>query len=89
MSDTIKYLLPESEMSKSWYNIVTGLPEPPPPVLHPETAKPVGPDDLASLFPLELSLQEVSTERYLDIPEPVREIYRQWRPSPLYRARRL
>ena len=89
MSDTIKYLLPESEMPKSWYNIVADLPAPPPPVLHPGTGKPVGPDDLAPLFPMDLILQEVSAERYLDIPEPVREIYRQWRPSPLYRARRL
>ena len=89
MSDTIKYLLPEAEMPKSWYNIVADLPEPPPPVLHPGTGQPVGPDDLAPLFPMELILQEVSAERYLDIPEPVRDIYRQWRPSPLYRARRL
>ena len=89
MSDTIKYLLPESEMPKSWYNIVSDLPVPPPPVLHPGTGKPVGPDDLAPLFPMDLILQEVSAERYLDIPDPVREIYRQWRPSPLYRARRL
>ena len=89
MNDTVKYLLPEAEMPKSWYNIVADLPEPPPPVLHPGTGQPVGPDDLAPLFPMELILQEVSAERYLDIPEPVREIYRQWRPSPLYRARRL
>ena len=89
MSDTIKYLLPEAEMPNSWYNIIADLPEPPPPVLHPGTGQPVGPDDLAPLFPMELILQEVSAERYLDIPEPVREIYRQWRPSPLYRARRL
>jgi len=89
MNDTVKYLLPETEMPKSWYNIVADLPEPPPPVLHPGTGQPVGPDDLAPLFPMELILQEVSAERYLEIPEPVREIYRQWRPSPLYRARRL
>ncbi len=89
MSDTIKYLLPETEIPKDWYNIVADLPEPPPPVLHPGTHEPVGPDDLAPLFPMSLIMQEVSTERYLEIPGPVREIYRQWRPSPLYRARRL
>jgi tryptophan synthase beta chain len=58
-------------------------------VLHPGTLQPVGPDDLAPLFPLELILQEVSTEREIPIPAPVREVYRQWRPSPLFRARRL
>ena len=89
MSDTIKYLLPETEIPKDWYNIVADLPEPPPPVLHPGTHEPVGPDDLAPLFPMSLIMQEVSGERYLEITGPVREIYRQWRPSPLYRARRL
>ncbi|HIO10735.1 MAG TPA: TrpB-like pyridoxal phosphate-dependent enzyme [Deltaproteobacteria bacterium] len=89
MSDTIKYLLPESEIPKDWYNIVADLPEPPPPVLHPGTHEPVGPDDLAPLFPMSLIMQEVSGERYLEIPEPVRDIYKQWRPSPLFRARRL
>ena len=89
MTDSIKYFLPESEMPKSWYNIAADLPQPPPPVLHPGTGQPIGPDDLAPLFPMDLILQEVSTEREIEIPEPVREIYRQWRPSPLYRARRL
>ena len=89
MSCTIKYLLPESEIPKDWYNIVADLPEPPPPVLHPGTHEPVGPDDLAPLFPMSLIMQEVSGERYLEIPEPVRDIYKQWRPSPLFRARRL
>ena len=89
MSYTIKYLLPESEIPKDWYNIVADLPEPPPPVLHPGTHEPVGPDDLAPLFPMSLIMQEVSGERYLEIPEPVRDIYKQWRPSPLFRARRL
>ena len=89
MSDTIKYLLPESEIPKDWYNITADLPEPPPPVLHPGTHQPVGPDDLAPLFPMELIMQEVSAERYLEIPRPVRDIYKQWRPSPLFRARRL
>jgi tryptophan synthase beta chain len=89
MSDTVKYILPETEIPKSWYNITADLPVPPPPVLHPGTGEPVGPDDLAPLFPMDLILQEVSSDRYIDIPEPVREIYRLWRPSPLYRARRL
>ena len=89
MGDTIKYVLPETAIPKDWYNIVADLPEPPPPVMHPGTGQPVGPDDLAPLFPMGLILQEVSAERYIEIPDPVREIYRQWRPSPLYRARRL
>jgi tryptophan synthase beta chain len=89
VADTIKYVLDESRIPKRWYNIMADLPSPPPPVLHPGTRKPVGPDDLAPLFPMALILQEVSQEREIDIPEPVREIYRQWRPSPLFRARRL
>ncbi len=89
MSDTIKYLLPEERIPKAWYNIVADLPEPPAPVLHPGTGQPVGPDDLAPLFPMALIMQEVSAEREIEIPEPVREIYKQWRPSPLMRARRL
>ena len=62
---------------------------PPPPLLHPGTGKPIGPDDLAPLFPMALIAQEVSTEREIEIPEPVREVYKLWRPSPLFRARRL
>ena len=89
MTETIKYTLPEDQLPKFWYNIMADLPEPPAPVLHPGTQQPVGPDDLAPLFPMELILQEVSTEREIEIPEPVRDIYRQWRPSPLYRARKL
>ncbi len=89
MPDTVKYLLDESRIPKAWYNIAADLPLPPPPVLHPGTMKPVGPDDLMPLFPMSLIMQEVATEREIEIPEPVREIYRQWRPSPLYRARRL
>ena len=89
MSDRIKYLLEESKMPKSWYNISADLPKPLSPVLHPGTLKPVGPDDLAPLFPMALIGQEVSQEREIEIPEPVREIYKQWRPSPLYRARKL
>lgn len=85
----VKYILNEDQMPKAWYNIVPDLPTPPQPVLHPATHQPIGPDDLAPLFPMALIMQEVSAERYIEIPEPVREIYRQWRPSPLYRARRL
>ena len=87
--DTIKYQLSESDVPKFWYNIAADLPEPPPPVLHPGTGEPVGPDDLAPLFPMSIIMQEVSTERYIEIPQPVRDILMQWRPSPLYRARRL
>ena len=82
-------MLDESRIPKRWYNIVADLPSPPPAVLHPGTKQPVGPDDLAPLFPMALIMQEVSTERDIEIPEPVRDVYRQWRPSPLYRARRL
>jgi tryptophan synthase beta chain len=89
MSDTVKYLLDETRLPKDWYNIVADLPRPPEPVLHPGTLQPVGPQDLEPLFPMALIQQEVSAERSIEIPEPVREVYRQWRPSPLYRARRL
>ena len=89
MTDTVKYVLDETRIPKRWYNIVADLPSPPPPVLHPGTLQPIGPKDLAPLFPMALIAQEVSTEREVDIPEPVREVYRQWRPAPLYRARRL
>ena len=89
MSDLTKILLDESEIPTHWYNIVPDLPSPPPPVLHPGTHEPVGPDDLAPLFPMDLILQEVSQDSYVEIPEEVREIYKLWRPSPLYRARRL
>ncbi|MDP7387071.1 MAG: TrpB-like pyridoxal phosphate-dependent enzyme, partial [Nitrospinota bacterium] len=88
MSETIKYLLAEEEIPSRWYNIAADLPKPVPPPLHPGTGAPIGPDDLAPLFPMALIEQEVSTEREIDIPEEVRRIYRQWRPSPLYRARR-
>src|SRR6266850_1360226 len=89
MPDTVKYLLDESRIPKYWYNIVADLPRPPEPVLHPGTLRPVGPQDLEPLFPMALIEQEVSAERMIEIPEPVRVIYRQWRPSPLYRARQL
>jgi len=84
-----KYLLTEDEIPRSWYNIMADMPNPPAPVLHPGTKQPVGPADLAPLFPMQLIMQEVSTERYIEIPEPIRQVYRQWRPSPLFRARRL
>jgi len=87
--DATKFVLDEAKLPKVWYNIIADLPMPLPPVLHPVTLQPVGPDDLAPLFPMALIAQEVSTERYIEIPEPVREIYRLWRPSPLVRARRL
>ncbi len=89
MTDSIKYLLDERRIPSTWYNLVADLPTPPPPVLHPGTLKPVGPDDLAPLFPMALILQEVTGAREVEIPRPVRDIYRQWRPSPLFRARRL
>ena len=89
MSDRIKYFLEESKMPKTWYNIAADLPKPLSPVLHPGTLKPIGPDDLAPLFPMALIGQEVSQDREIEIPEPIREIYKQWRPSPLYRARKL
>ena len=84
-----KFILPENEMPEAWYNIVADLPSPPAPVLHPGTKQPIGPDDLAPLFPMEIIRQEVSTERYIPIPEEVREAYRLYRPTPLYRAHRL
>ena len=88
MSESTKYLLGEEHIPRFWYNIAADLP-PAPPVLHPATGRSIGPDDLAPLFPMALIAQEVSTERAIEIPEPVRDIYRLWRPTPLYRARRL
>jgi tryptophan synthase beta chain len=81
-----KFVLAEERIPKHWYNIQADLPKALPPVLHPGTLKPVGPDDLAPLFPMALIGQEVSRDREIGIPEPVREIYRMWRPTPLYRA---
>jgi len=89
MTDQIKYLLDEDRIPRSWYNIAADLPAPPAPVLHPATGKGIGPEDLVPLFPMALIAQEVSTEREIEIPAPVRDVYRMWRPSPLYRARRL
>ena len=87
--ETIQYNLPQSHIPQSWYNILPDLPKPLAPPLHPGTLKPIGPDDLAPLFPMGLILQEVSSEREIEIPGEVRQIYAQWRPSPLMRARRL
>jgi tryptophan synthase beta chain len=89
MSDPVKYLLGEADLPKVWYNIAADLPEPLPEVLHPGTLQPIGPDDLAPIFPMAVIQQEVSVEREIEIPGPVREVYRQWRPAPLFRARRL
>jgi len=89
MDDTVKYLLSEDKLPTHWYNVVADLPSPPPPPLHPGTHEPVGPEALAPLFPMALIAQEVTSERYVEIPEAVRNVYRLWRPSPLYRARRL
>jgi len=86
---THKYTLTEDEMPTQWYNIVPDLPAPPPPSLHPGTHQPAGPEDFAPLFLMELIKQEVSQERYIDIPGGVLDVYRQWRPSPLFRAHRL
>ena len=89
MAEKTKFLLDESQIPKAWYNIMADMPHPPAPPLHPGTGQPVGPEMLAPLFPRALIEQEVSRERWIEIPEPVREVYRLWRPSPLYRARRL
>jgi tryptophan synthase beta chain len=89
MADPTKILLDESEMPTTWYNVVPDLPQPPPPPLHPGTHQPIGPDDLAPLFPMALIGQEVTTDSYVDIPGEVLDVYRLWRPSPLHRARRL
>jgi tryptophan synthase beta chain len=89
MSDTVKFLLDEGQLPRFWYNVNADLPKPLDPVLHPGTKQPIGPDDLAVIFPRAVIEQEMSAEREIEIPGPVRDVYRQWRPSPLYRARRL
>src|SRR6056300_1116955 len=89
MSEYTKIYLEESEIPTRWYNIVADLPEPPPPALHPVTRQPATAEDFAPLFPLALIQQEVSQERYIDIPGEVLDVYKLWRPSPLFRARRL
>ena len=88
MNET-KITLPESAIPERWYNVQADMPNRPQPVLHPGTGEPVGPDDLAPLFPMDLILQEVSGEAEIGIPEPIRDVYRLWRPTPLYRAHRL
>ncbi|MCC6615279.1 MAG: TrpB-like pyridoxal phosphate-dependent enzyme [Anaerolineae bacterium] len=89
MTEQTRFDLPQSRLPEAWYNIQADLPRPLPPVLHPGTHQPVGPDDLAPLFAMALIMQEVSQEKYIEIPEEVRDIYRLWRPTPLLRARRL
>ena len=84
-----KFLLDEKDLPTHWYNIQADLPFSLPPVIHPGTKQPIGPQDLAPLFAMELIRQEVSRERWIEIPEEVREVYKLWRPSPLYRAVRL
>src|SRR3954449_12895196 len=84
-----KILLSESDQPTRWYNVLHDLPSPPPPVLHPGTGQPVGPEDLAPLFPMDLIMQEVSGNQYVEIPGGVLDVYRIWRPSPLFRAHRL
>ncbi len=89
MSDDTKIFLPESEMPQAWYNVQADLPSPLKPPLHPATNQPLGPEDLAPLFPMELIKQEMSTDRWIDIPDDVLRVLKLWRPSPLHRARNL
>jgi tryptophan synthase beta chain len=89
MSDQIRFQLSENDVPRFWYNINADTPVPPSPVLHPGTLEPVTPDFLSMIFPMELIQQEISTERYIEIPEPVRETLKLWRPTPLIRAARL
>ncbi|HKY47710.1 MAG TPA: pyridoxal-phosphate dependent enzyme, partial [Acidimicrobiia bacterium] len=88
-ADVTKVILDESEIPGAWYNIQADLPEPAPAVLHPGTHEPIGPGDLAPLFPMALIMQEVSQDRYIDIPGAVLDVYKMWRPTPLHRALRL
>lgn len=84
-----KILLGDNQIPEKWYNVVADMPNAPQPVFHPQTLQPVGPDDLSAIFPMALIEQEVSRERWIEIPEEVRKIYQLWRPAPLYRAHRL
>tara|TARA_Y100000748_G_scaffold112291_1_gene93995 strand:+ start:157 stop:1512 length:1356 start_codon:yes stop_codon:yes gene_type:complete len=86
MSDQKKFYLSENDIPKQWYNVQADMPSPLEPALHPGTKDPAGPDDFAPLFPMELIMQEVSQDRWIDIPEPVRDMYKTWRPTPLIRA---
>src|SRR5437899_4505792 len=89
MAEPVQFNLQTDDLPDAWYNILPDLPVPPLPPLNPGTGEPIGPDALAPLFPMSLIMQEVSTERWHSIPGPVMDIYRMWRPTPLYRARRL
>ena len=89
MSENTRFMLGEADIPKMWYNLQADSPVAPSPVLHPQTLEPVTPDFLSVLFPMPLIMQEVSTDRYIEIPEEVREIYKLWRPTPLIRAKRL
>jgi tryptophan synthase beta chain len=89
MAEPLRYTLTDDEMPTTWYNLVADLPEPPPPALHPGTLQPAGPEDFAPLFPMDLIAQEVTSDRFVDIPGEVLDVYRLWRPTPLHRARRL
>ena len=89
MSDQVRFILSEKDLPKRWYNINADMPMPPNPVLHPGTMEPVTPEFLSVLFPMDLIMQEVSTDQYIDIPEEVREVYKLYRPTPLLRAVRL
>ena len=89
MKEQYKYLLSESEMPTQWYNIIPDLPNPLPPSLNPQTMEPIGPEDLAPLFPMGLIMQEVSQDSFIDIPDPILDLYKLYRPSPLFRAMRL
>src|SRR6266446_2404550 len=89
LTDRTRFVLDEDRIPRAWYNIAADLPSPPPPPLHPGTGQPIGPGDLAPLFPMELIKQVVSQDREIEIPDPVRDAYKLYRPSPLHRARRL
>ena len=89
MADETRFLLPEAQIPTAWFNVIPSMPSPPAPPLHPGTMQPVGPDDLAPLFPMALIGQEVATAEWIDIPGPVLDMYRLYRPTPLHRARRL
>src|SRR5215831_6916212 len=84
-----KFVLDESRIPRAWYNIAADLPVAPPPPLHPGTGEPIGPGDLAPIFPMELIKQVVSQDRHIEIPDEVREVYALYRPSPVFRAHRL
>src|SRR6266446_7858420 len=84
-----RWTLPPDRIPSAWFNVAPHLTSPPQPPLHPGTREPVGPDDLAPLFPMALIGQEVSPERHIAIPDEVLDVYRLWRPTPLFRARRL